>query len=33
MVNLFVGQEQRCRLREQMCGHSRGRSGGEKLRE
>ena len=26
LMNLFSGQEERCRQREQTCGHSRGRS-------
>ena len=31
LMNLFAGQEWRCRHREQICGHSRGREGGAKL--
>ena len=27
LMNLFVGQQCRCRHREQMCRHSRGREG------
>ena len=33
LKNLFAGQGQRDRHREQTCGHSRGRRGWDELRE
>ena len=35
LMNLFAGQEERCRHRKQTCGHSRGggRRGGDELTE
>ena len=33
LMNLFAGQQWRCRHREKTCGHSRGRKGWDKLRE
>ena len=30
-MNLFAQQEQRCRCREGICGHSRGWGGGDEL--
>ena len=33
LMNIFEGQQLRCRHREQTCGHSRGRRGWDKLRE
>ena len=33
LMNLFAGQEQRRRCREQTCGHRRGRRAGDELRE
>ena len=32
-MNLFAGQEQRCKYREPTCGHSGGRRGWDELRE
>ena len=33
LMNLFAGQEQRCRLKEQPCGYRGGRRGWDELRE
>ena len=33
LMNLFVGQEQRHRHREELCGHNRGRRGWDELGE
>ena len=33
LINLFAGKEQRCRHREQACGHSRGRRGWAEFRK
>ena len=33
LMNLFAGQEERCRHRKQICGHSREMRGWEKLGE
>ena len=32
LMRLFAGRKQRCRHREQICGHSRGRRGWDKQR-
>ena len=32
LMDLFAAQAQRCRHREQTCGHSEGRKGGDELR-
>ena len=32
-MSLFAGQQWRCRLREQTCGHRGGRRGWDKLKD